>query len=47
MALKIFLPEQKTYGCISTSIGDLCVFCISSANQSDLYKSLGKKVKDS
>lgn len=46
MASKIFLPEQKTYGCILTSIGELCVFYISSANQSDLNKSLGKKIKD-
>lgn len=39
------LLRHKTYGCISTSIGDLCIFCLTPKNQMNLHKSLGKDIK--
>lgn len=37
--------NNETFGCISTAIGDLCVFNITSGNQSDFYKYLYQEDK--
>ena len=48
MALDIgkkLLAKEKTYGCFDTDIGRLCLFCISSNDQSDLLKDIGGSIE--
>ena len=42
---KILSAKEKTYGCFDTDIGRLCLFCISSNNQSDLRKDIGGSIE--
>ena len=46
MALILSISKQVAYGCISTSIGELCVFYFSAGNKSDLHKSLDGRMEE-
>jgi DNA-binding ferritin-like protein len=41
---KIF--NHEPYGCVHTTIGELCVFCITGGDQEELHKELGKPINE-
>ncbi len=42
----IFNLKQEPHGCITTAIGEICVFCITGGGEEKLYKELGKSISE-